>query len=341
MGKRSLPVKRDVNQARRSAAKMRLLLLGTGEFAVPALRALGAAGHEIVRAVSQPDRPAGRGRVIQPTPVHAAAAELGIPHEQTDDVNQLDLNVLTAGAEIGVVAAFGQKIGPVLLSALPRRCVNIHASLLPKYRGAAPYQWAILNGEVETGVTVFQLDEKWDAGPIWWQQRTAIGPQETADELHDRLALLGAEAIVTALSVIASGTAEPRPQDKSAATRAPKLTRADAFVDWNAPAARVVRRIHGLWSWPAATCLYSSRTGREERLQLARAALADEGQAPTPAFSAGAFHPDSTVQCGAGRIQLLEVKPAGGRLMPFVDFANGRRLAPPDRLLPLPDASEP
>lgn len=314
---------------------MRMLFLGTGDFGVPALRALMQRGHEFAAVISQPDRPAGRGREVRPTPIHALADELHLRHIQTEDVNALDLADVLGGAALGVVAAFGQKIGPQLLAALPRGCVNIHGSLLPKYRGAAPYQRAILNGDEVTGVTVFQLDERWDAGGILGQRRTPIDDGETADELHDRLALLGAELIIDVVADVAADRVRPVPQDVSQATRAPKLSKADGTVDWAQPARRVVRRIHGLWSWPAAACLFASRTGKQERVLLARAAVADQTAAPTDAIPPGAFCADRTVQTGLGRVRLLEVRPAGGKLMPFEAFANGRRIAPPDRFLPV------
>ncbi len=312
---------------------MRMVFLGTGEFAVPALRALVTAGHEVVRVISQPDRPAGRGLRIEPTAVHAAADELDVPHVQTADVNALDWTQ-AGGAELGVVAAFGQKLGPTVLGALPHGCINIHGSLLPRYRGAAPYQWAILNGEVTTGVTIFQIDQRWDAGPIWGRSETPIGETETADELHDRLAGLGAELLVKVLDEFAAGRLVPRPQDPAQASRAPKLSRADAALNWNQPAAQIVRRIHGLWSWPAATSLFVSRTGKRERLLLARARVVEPAGDPDSDFPAGAFRPDGTVQAAPGRVELLEVQPAGKSRMSFAAFANGRRLAPPDRLLP-------
>jgi len=312
---------------------MRIVFIGTGEFGVPALDALVRAGHEIVAAISQPDRPAGRGRVVQPTPIRAAAARLGCQHIQTADINSLDMAAVLRGAEIGVVAAFGQKIGRGVLEAIPRGCVNIHGSLLPKYRGAAPYQWAILNGDETTGVTVFQLDERWDAGPIWAQRSTAIGATETADELHDRLAVLGAELIVATLADMVAGRMRPVAQDPTQATRAPKLTKADGYVDWSQPAARVARRINGLWSWPAAACLFVSRSGRQERVLLARAAVADDTAIPTEATPPGAFCDRDVVQTGRGRVRLLEIRPAGGKLMPFDAFAHGRRVGPGDRLL--------
>lgn len=314
---------------------MRIVFLGTGDFAVPALRALVAAGHTLVAAISQPDRPAGRSRAIVPTPVHAAADELHIPHIQAEDVNTLDIPAVFGPAEIGVVAAFGQKIGQAILGAPRLGCVNIHGSLLPRYRGAAPYQWAVINGDDVTGVTVFQLDERWDAGEIWSQREVPIGETQTADELHDELAKAGAELIAQTLPLIAAGQVRPRLQDPTQATRAPKLSRADSAIDWTQPAARIARRINGLWSWPAATCVFADRDGRRERVQLARAQAVDRDAPPTADLPPGAFCQDITVQTGAGRVRLLEIKPAGGRLMPFDAYARGRHIAPPDRLLPV------
>ena len=315
---------------------MRIVFLGTADFAVPALRAIAPAGHQVLAVVSQPDRPAGRGRETRPTPVHAAARELGLRHIQTEDVNTLSLADVFAPADIGVVAAFGQKIGRPILAAVPRGCVNIHGSLLPRYRGAAPIQWAVINGDEVTGVTVFQLDERWDAGPIWAQRATRIEETETADELHDRLAELGAALIVDALRDIEAGTAQATEQDPAQATRAPKLSKTDGTVDWAQPARRIVRRIHGLWSWPAAACTFISRSGKAERVLLVRAAVADASSLPVANAVPGAFRDDLTVQAGEGRVRLLEVQPAGGKRMPFKAFANGRRIAPPDRLVAVP-----
>lgn len=312
-----------------------MVFLGTGDFAVPALRAVVAAGHDVVRVISQPDRPAGRGRKIRPTAAHAATEALGLAHIQTEDVNALDVDATFGDAEIGVVAAFGQKIGARILRRMPRGCVNIHGSILPAYRGAAPFQWAMINGEATTGVTVFELNERWDAGPLLATRETPIGETETADELHDRLAELGAGLIVETLARLENGTIEPQAQDPERASRAPKLSRADGTVDFGAPAGRVVRRIHGLWSWPTATVLYRQRAGKEERVQLVRARVVDRETMPTEERPPGGVFPDRTVQAGAGRFELLEVKPAGKGLMPFDAFANGRNLGPGDRFLSL------
>lgn len=314
---------------------MRIVYMGTGDFAVPPLRALVQAGHEVRVVISQPDRPAGRGRQIRPTPVHAASEGLDLRHIQAEDINALDTGVLVGDAELGVVAAFGQKIGPQLIAAFPRGCVNIHGSVLPRYRGAAPFQWAMINGDETTGVTIFQLNERWDAGEIWSTREIPIRDDETAEELHDRLADLGAALIVDTLDALADGRLSPQPQDASQATRAPKLSKADGTVDWSLPARRSVRRIHGLWPWPAAACDYVSQGSEPLRIQIARAAVADEDTRPTDAFPPGAFHPDLTVQADTGRVRLIEVKPAGGKLMSFDAFANGRKVSPPARLQPV------
>jgi len=312
---------------------MCVVFLGTGEFGVPALRALRQAGYEVVAAISQPDRPTGRGREVRPTPLHAAADELGLRHIQTADVNALESAALGA-AEIGVVAAFGQKISAGLLGALPRGLINLHGSLLPKYRGAAPIQRAILEGEEFSGVSIFQLNERWDAGAVWATRATPIGATETADELHDRLAVLAAELLIETLPALGRGTLRPVEQDATRATRAAKLTKADGCVDWTQPAARVVRRIHGLWSWPAAAGTFASRTGKRERVLLARATVAEADAAAIDQRPPGSFCDDLTIQAGRGRVRLLELRPASGKLMSFEAFANGRQVAPPDCFLP-------
>lgn len=314
---------------------MRIAFLGTGDFGVPALRRLRDAGHELTVAVSQPDRPAGRGLSTRPTAVHAAADALGVRHIQTEDVNALPPAEVLAGAELAVVAAFGQKIGPALLAAPRHGMINIHGSLLPKYRGAAPFQWAILNGDEVTGVTVFQLNERWDAGAILGRRALTIGAQETATELHDRLAILGAALVADVVREIELGTLTPEPQDAATATRARKLSKRDSQVDWSRPAHRVVRWIHGLWSWPAAACVFAYESGKREVVQLVRAEVADPDAAPSAAHPPGAILPDLTIQADPGRVRLLEVKPAGGRAMRFVDFANGRALSPATRIAPL------
>lgn len=314
---------------------MKLAFFGTGEFAVAALRALRTAGHEIPVVVSQPDRPAGRGLQVQPTHVRLAAEELGLSHVQAADVNAVPPEDLLRGAALAVIVAFGQKIGPALLAAASRGFVNIHGSLLPKYRGAAPYQWAVINGDATSGVTTFLLNERWDAGPILGRRETPIGDTETADELHDRLSLIGAELIVETVASIERGDARPLVQDVAQACRAPKLSKADSAIDWSQPARVLVRRINGLWSWPTATAMLHPAKGKPVQVQLARARVEEGTGAGTTEARSGDFLPDGSVQTGEGRLRVLELKPAGGKLMKFEQFANGRDVNPPARLGPI------
>lgn len=317
---------------------MKLAFLGTGAFGVATLEALCRAGHELTCVLSQPDRPSGRGRRVVPTPIHQAAQRLGLPHAQAEDVNALDPSAALAGAALGVVVAFGQKIGPRWLAAPPLGLVNLHASLLPRHRGAAPYQWAILSGDCETGVTVFRLNERWDDGPILGQRRTPIAPTETADELHDRLAPLGAELVVEVASQLAAGTCVPQPQDRALATRAPKLRKCDGWIDWGESAERVVRRIHGLWSWPGAVCQCPDGRGGRCELRLVRACvvaasvLDEDASRANATAKPGTILPDLSIQAGSGRVRLLEVQPAGRKRMTFEAFVCGRSLSPGERL---------
>jgi methionyl-tRNA formyltransferase len=254
---------------------MRIVYFGSGQFAVPTLQALLEAGHEVAMVVTQPDRPAGRGRKMQPTPVGQIARQRGLRVLAVENVNEpaVTREILGLGARIGVVAAFGQKIGKALLEGFPAGLINGHASLLPKYRGAAPINWAILRGEDETGVTVFRLVEPMDAGPVLVMRRTAIKTGETAEELEARLGEMACDAVNAALEMFAGSDNPPMvAQDESKATRAPKLSRKDGYVDFADPAPNVARRVCGLWPWPGAACDFVKADGsRRERVILCRA----------------------------------------------------------------------
>jgi len=343
---------------------MRIVYFGSGQFAVPILQAVLGAGHEVAAVVTQPDRPAGRGRKIQPTPVRQIARERGLRVMAVEKVNEpaVTQEILGLGARIGVVAAFGQKIGKGLLEGFPAGLINAHASLLPRYRGAAPVNWAILNGEDETGVTVFRLVEAMDAGPVLVMRRTAIRPAETAEELEARLSNLASDAVLTALAMFEAGDNPPMTaQDESKATRAPKLSRKDGYVDFTQSAKVAACRVCGLWPWPGAACDFVKADGsRRERVILCRAAaVLNEGlrtQAPagklpgvpgetTKALAdnltvalgradgppPGTILADLTVQTGQGAMRICEIKPAGGRRMTFEEFARGRRVTAGDR----------
>jgi len=325
---------------------MRVIFFGSSEFSIPTFSSLLKDGHQLVAVVTQPDKARGRGKHASPTPVKLLALETGLPVLSPEDVNAPDIveSLKSLHADVGYVVAFGQKIGPELLNAFPAGMVNLHASLLPSLRGAAPIQWSILNGEDEAGVTVFRLVNRMDAGPILVQRRTLINPDETADELHDRLARIGCDAVRAAMEILQADPKTPgTAQDDTQATRARKLTKADSRITFDAPVSVVCRRIRGLWSWPGAMCRFVSRDGsRDEVVTLARAVPYEGKTAPASSPDAcGLISEMMSFQCLDGEAALLEIKPANGRLMEWKDFVNGRHVKAGDRLAPLdPSAFE-
>lgn len=324
---------------------MRILFFGAGEFALPTFDSIRHDGHEILCAITQPDRPRGRGNAPSPTCIKSAAMEAGIPVIAPENVNAPDVvaRLTSLHADFGYVAAFGQKIGPQLLAAFPAGLVNLHASLLPALRGAAPIQWAVITGDCETGVTVFRLVEKMDAGPILVQRRTGIGDHETADELHDRLARIGCDAVRATLELLEADPKCPgTPQDHARATLAPKLKKADGRIRFDQPVATLACRIRGLWSWPGAVCRFvSADGGRDETVTLARA-IPYEGRI-SPACSpddVGRITEVMSVQTLDSELAILEIKPAGGRLMTWQDYVNGRHVKPGDCFIPVQPTME-
>lgn len=318
---------------------MRVLFFGSSEFSVPTFESIRDDGHELVAAVTQPDRARGRGRALSPTPVKTMALSCGVPVFAPENVNAPEtLEQLEAlKADVGYVAAFGQKFGPTLLDAFPAGMINLHASLLPALRGAAPIQWSIINGDTETGVTVFRIVEAMDAGPILMQRRTGIGEDETAAELHDRLARIGCDAVRATLRALEGDPRMPgRPQDASKITLAPKLTKSDGRITFDQPAREIARRICGLWAWPGATCRFRSTDGsRDEVVTLARAVPYEGRNAPAHSEEdIGRITDVMSVQVLDGDLAILEIKPANGKLQGWQDFVNGRRVKAGDRFLP-------
>ncbi len=316
---------------------MRLLFFGSGSFAVPTLRNLQQ-NHDIAAVITQPDRPSGRGRKLTPTPVKERALQLGLEVITVERVNDESMvpRLLDFAADVGVVLAFGQKIGSPIRDSIPGGCINAHASLLPKYRGAAPFQWTILNGEEKAGVTVFKLVQRMDAGPILTTRWTSPKPEETADELHDRLAGIAVDAITGAMELYAADPNPPgEPQDDAAATQAPKLRKADGVIDFARPAAELAHFVCGMWGWPGARCRFTSSDGtRSEDVVLARARLAEGQTEPIPP---GQLDSRLLVATADGMLELLEIKPAGGKLMTWPDFANGRHVKAGDRFTRVTD----
>ena len=337
-----------------------ILFAGSGAFGEPTLRGLVAAGHRVVRVYTQPDRPAGRGKRLSATPMAVVAGELGLAVVRTADLNAEPL----PPADVMVVIAFGQKIGPAAVNHARLGSVNLHASLLPKYRGAAPINWAMLAGDAATGNSVIRLAERMDAGAVLGQSQLTIGESETAGELHDRLAADGAPLVLRVLSELAAGAAVETPQDQALATTAPKLSRQTAVVDWGRPAAEVVRRINGLSPWPgcrvrlldgdretATVTLVRARGGEKlsenhERpndagSEVRRRAGFPGVQSGSSAYLRPGFTSSRTasepiggepgavrgngVVAGDGRlVELLEVQPEGRRPMSPAEYRNGR-----------------
>ena len=314
---------------------MRIAFLGSGEFGLPTLQAL-AGRHEVVGVVSQPDRPAGRGGTLTPTPIaaFAQASLTGTPLVRPEDVNVPGVvEALHAWRpDAMVVIAFGQKLSPELVD--PARvgpAINLHASHLPRWRGAAPINWAILGGDTTTGNSVISIAQRMDAGVIYAQSSRPIEPTQTAGELHDLLSADGPALVLDVLNALAHGRATPLTQDESLKTRAPKLNRAMAVVDFAKEAQTCRRTINGLSPWPGVTVSF-----RGQPLKLLRAGPGTgtggkPGEVIDPTLG--------LVACSNGAIQILDVQPAGKRVMPWRDFANGHQVKSQERLEPSTPAS--
>lgn len=298
---------------------MNIIFAGSGEFGLPTLRALLASSHRVVQVVTQPDRPAGRGRGVTPTPIGKFADEAGVPCSRTANINAEAL----PPADLMVVIAFGQKISQEKVNHPRLGSVNLHASRLPAYRGAAPINWAILNGDPVTGNSVIRLADRMDAGAILAQSALMIGQVETAGELHDRLAKDGVGLVLQVVEELAAGTAVETPQDDSLATIAPKLSRNSAHLDFSRPADEVAHRIRGLYPWPGCRVRLCDTEGTElsrMRLVRARSRIEDDDRwMPGEITSAG------TIKAGRGTIELLECQPDGGKPMPIEAYRRGHR----------------
>jgi methionyl-tRNA formyltransferase len=304
---------------------LRLAFLGTPDFAVPSLRALAEAGHAIAAVYCQPPRPAGRGHKPRPAPVQAYAEARGwavrTPASLKDEAEQSAFAALELDA--AVVAAYGLILPRPILEAPRLGCLNVHASLLPRWRGAAPIHRAILAGDRETGITIMQMDEGLDTGPIVLQEAVPIGAAATAETLHDELADLGARLIVRALDGLARGKLAGRPQPAEGVTYAAKLTRAEGVLDWRRPAAELERRVRALSPWPGA---FLESEG--ERIKVLAAEVVDRpGGAPGTVLDA-----EFTVACGEGALRLARVQRAGKAATDGAAFLRGFRIAPGARL---------
>ena len=301
---------------------MRILFMGTPDFAVPSLEALIAAGHDVCGVFTQPDKPKNRGMKLLPTPVKVCAQAHDIPVFQPvklrDGTALAQIQALSP--ELIVVAAYGRILPDDILAAPPKGCINVHSSLLPKYRGAAPINWAVLNGDSETGVTIMHMAHDLDAGDIIDQAATPIGPEETAAELYGRLASLGAELLVKVVAEIAAGTAKRIPQDGSCATLAPMLSKELSPVDWSRGAQEIYNQIRGLIPWPAAST--DVLTGEPVKLWGAQVVEKRTDAKPGSVLAAGKQGID--VACGDGlTLRILELQAPGSRRMAAADYLRG------------------
>jgi len=299
---------------------MRLVYMGTPQFAVGPLRALAAAGHEIAGVVTRTDKPAGRGRSITAPPVKSAAEEMGLPVHQPKRVREAAFidQLRSIGPDAIVVAAYGQILPKDLLTLPKYGCINIHASLLPFYRGAAPINWAIINGETHTGITIMQMDEGMDTGAVLLQESIVIDPVDTAGTLTERLSTIGAKLITTALPLIANDRLVPLPQDNSRATLAPLLKKKDGLIDWKLPAVDINNRIRGLSPWPGA---YTFLDGITIKI-IAAEAVSGTGE-PGLLYEKDMHTLDTGT--GIGLLRIVCIQPEGKRPMTAGDFLRGHR----------------
>jgi methionyl-tRNA formyltransferase len=301
---------------------MRVLFYGTPEFALPTLERL-LARHEVVAAVTQPDRSVGRGQRVTPSPVKRRASSAGVPILQPPRLRDPGWPERLAGyrADVAVVVAFGQILPRAVLDVPARGSINVHASLLPRYRGAAPVAWAILRGETETGITTFQMDPGMDTGDILLQERTIVGPEETAGELAERLARLGADVLDRTLSELSS--LAPRPQDHAAATLAPRLRKEDGWIRLEESARELVNRIRACNPWPGAAL--TAPTGR---LQIWRAVAAPRAAVAPPGVLISTGPGSPGLATGNGILVPVEVQPENRRAMAWTEYLRGARLPP-------------
>lgn len=309
---------------------------------MPALRAVAAAAT-VVGVVTQPDRPAGRGRRVAAPPVAAEAKALGLPLLQPESLRPAAVRDALAACrpDILAVVAYGLLVPEPVLALARLGGINVHPSLLPAYRGASPIQAAVAAGDRVTGVTVMHLTRDLDAGDIILQREVAIGPDETAGELEARLALVGADLLVEALDLLARGAAPRRPQDHSRATYAPKVTKADGRIDWRRPARAIVNHVRAMHPWPCAFTTWSGGVLRVWRAAEAGPAAANAAPPAAPVVPGTVLASGEdgiVVAAGEGTVRLVEVQPAGGRRMPAAAFARGHRLRPGDRLGPEVDS---
>ena len=302
---------------------LKIVFMGTPDFAVASLRALHDSGQEVLAVVTQPDRPKGRGRKLTPPPVKKTAKRYGYPVLQPETVNtdSFHRHMAELAPDLFIVVAFGQILPQRLLDIPGTGAINVHASLLPRYRGAAPIQWAIINGDRETGVTTMMMDKGMDTGDMLLVEKTAIGPDETAAELHDRLSVMGARTLIRTLEKLHNGSLERVPQDHRKATYAPMLKKKDGEIDWSQPAERIECLIRGVTPWPGAYTFSD-----DMRLKIFKACVLEREISVPPGTILECFPGELRVATGKWAIAIQEIQGESGKRLPIDDFLCGCRL---------------
>ena len=307
---------------------MKIVFMGTPDFAVLALRKLHEAGHEIVLVVTQPDKPKGRSKLYLPSPVKEEAMRLGIEVFQPDRIKKVEnIEVLKKyPADVFVVAAFGQILSKEILEMPRYGCINIHASLLPMYRGAAPIQWAILNGEKKSGVTIMQMDEGLDTGDMLLKGEVEITEEDTADSLHDKLSELGADLIVDALAKLEKGEITAVPQPEGPLFYAKMIKKEDGALDFNESAESLALKVRAFWSWPATFALLN-----DNFVKVCSAYYVDDESGMNPGDVCRVEKDAIYVQTGKGQLVITNIQIQGKKAMPVKDFLLGKKIFVGDR----------
>ncbi len=305
---------------------MKIIFMGTPDFAVPCLEALVREGHDVAAVFTQPDKPKGRGYTLTPPPVKVCALSHGIEVFQPLTLKDAGVQeqIRKTAPQVIVVVAYGRILPPEVLEIPPLGCINVHASLLPAYRGAAPIQQAVLDGCKKTGVTAMQMDAGLDTGDMLMKAELTIGENETADELHDRLSALGADLIVRTLRAAQEGTLSPEKQDDSLSSYASMLTKDMSPIDFSKPAQKIHDQVRGLNSWPGATAIL-----RGKRIKIHRTLIAHGSGRPGQVLSLDPL----TVACGEGALQITELQPEGKKRMDARAFVNGLQGVSADELV--------
>ncbi len=316
-----------------NAVMMRIIYLGSDSIGQQCLTGLVGGPHQVLAVVTQPDRPAGRGRKLQPTPIKQLAQQLGLKVYAVEDVNAAWVleNIARLKPDLLVTFAFNQKLGKELLELARGGAINVHPSLLPKYRGAAPVARAILNGESQTGISIIKMIEELDAGDIFAQERYEIEPHQTTGSLEDYLGRQAGPLLAKVLDEIEKGSAKASPQDHGQATGAPKIKKEEALLDFSRSASELVNYIRAFTPWPGAFAFFHGQARSKPERVVINQALAERTDL-SPGRQPGTVLKNLSIQCGEGVLRIERIKPAGSKEMSWQDFVNGRRVQPGDRL---------